>query len=302
MDRGDRQVVSNHLRGMKIVKALLVGLCAGLWMFAGPALADSLADSLPAGVTVEKNVAYGSDRAQRFDVYRPAHPTRAPILFMVHGGGWRVGDKDMDRVVENKVARWLPKGVIFVTVNYRMDDAVTPVMEAEDVGAALAKVQALAPGWGGDPDNVILMGHSAGGHLVTLINAAPEIATAQGARMWKGVVSLDSGTMNVPETMEARHMRLFDDAFGQDPAAWQAASPYHRLDGPMQPLLGICRQRSADSCPQNRQLAQKARSFGSEMEVQPEAMTHGAINSELGLPGAYTERVEAFMRKLGWKV
>ncbi|MDY0871651.1 alpha/beta hydrolase [Dongia rigui] len=277
-------------------------LCAAfLAAFLGLA-APALADNLPAGAKLEKDIAYGTDRAQKLDVYLPAHAKNAPILFMVHGGGWRRGDKDMDRVVDNKVARWLPKGIIFVTVNYRMDETVTPVMEADDVAAALVKVQQLAPGWGGDPGNVILMGHSAGAHLVTLINSAPEIATAKGARMWRGTISLDSGAMNVPEIMQGRHFRLYDDAFGKDPAAWEAASPYHRLKGPTQPLLGICRQRSADACPQNRQLARKAVQFGGKMEVQPEAITHGEINSTLGLPGAYTERVEAFMRALGWPV
>lgn len=280
------------------MKLLCAALCAGFLGITAPALADNL----PAGAKLEKNIAYGPDRAQKFDAYLPAHPQNAPILFMVHGGGWRKGDKDIGRVVDNKVARWVPKGVIFVTVNYRMDDAVTPVMEADDVAAALVKVQQLAPSWGGNPDNVILMGHSAGAHLVTLINSAPEIATAKGARLWKGTISLDSGAMNVPQIMTGRHMRLYDDAFGKDPKLWEAASPYHRLQAATQPLLGICRQRSLDACPQNRQLAQKANSLGGRMDVQPEAMTHGEINSELGLPGAYTDRVETFMRALGWKV
>lgn len=281
-----------------MMKTLLAGFCAGFLLFTVPAVADAL----PQGVSLQKNIAYGPDRAQKFDVYLPAHAANAPILFMVHGGGWRHGDKDMDRVVENKVARWVPKGIIFVTANYRMDDNVTPLQEADDVAAALVKVQAMAAGWGGDPDNVILMGHSAGAHLVALINAAPGIATAKGARMWKGTISLDSGALDVPAIMNARHMRLYDEAFGKDPAAWTAASPIDRLQGATQPLLGICRQRSADSCPQNRAFAKKANSLGGKVEVQPEPMTHGEINSELGLPGAYTDRVEAFMRGLGWKV
>jgi len=280
------------------MKGLCVAFCAAFLGFAAPALADDL----PAGAKLQKDIAYGTDRAQKFDVYLPAKPTHAPILFMVHGGGWRHGDKDMGRVVDNKVARWLPKGIIFVTVNYRMDDGVTPVMEADDVATALVKVQQLAPGWGGDPDNVILMGHSAGAHLVALINSAPEIATAKGAHLWKGTISLDSGAMNVPQIMNARHLRLYDEAFGKDSAAWEAASPYHRVKGATPPLLGVCRQRSMDSCPQNRALSRKVAEFGGKMEVQPEAMTHGEINSELGLPGAYTERVEAFMRRLGWPV
>lgn len=280
------------------MKMLFAGLCTVFLAFAAPALATDL----PPGATLQANVAYGDDPAQKFDVYLPAHPAKAPILLMVHGGGWANGDKGMDRVVDNKVARWVPKGVIFVTVNYRMLPAAPPMVQAQDVARALAKVQALAPGWGGDPANVILMGHSAGAHLVALLNAAPEIATAQGAQKWRGVISLDSGALDVKATMTGRHLRLFDEAFGGDATAWAAVSPIDRLRGATQPLLGVCRQRSPDSCPQNRAFAKKANSLGGKVEVQPMPMTHGQINSELGLPGAYTERVETFMRGLGWKV
>jgi acetyl esterase/lipase len=265
-------------------------------------LGCSVSAEVPASVTVKEDVVYGSVEAQRFDVYLPPQPNRAPILFMVHGGGWRVGDKENARVVDNKVTHWVTQGFIFVSVNYRMIPEAAPLTQAEDVGRALAKVQALAPDWGGDPDNVILMGHSAGAHLVALINAAPDIATAQGAKPWKGAVLLDSGAMNVPAIMTKRHPRLYDKAFGADPAEWEAASPYHRLSGPMPPVLAVCRQRGDWSCPPNRAFAEKAKALGNRVEVLPVDLSHGEINSELGLPGAYTERVDAFMRALGWKL
>jgi acetyl esterase/lipase len=254
----------------------------------------------PAGVTVQRDIAYGVDSDQRFDVYLPPQAERAPILFMVHGGGWRRGDKAHGPVVNNKVAHWVPQGIIFVSVNYRMIPEAEPLTQAEDVALALAKVQQMAPGWGGDPGNVVLMGHSAGAHLVALINAAPEIATARGATLWKGAVLLDSGAMDVPAIMSKRHPRLFDDAFGEDQAEWQAASPFHRLTGPMPPVLAVCRKRGDWSCPPNRAFAAKAQSLGSKVAVLPLALSHGEINSELGLPGAYTERADAFLRGLGW--
>lgn len=271
--------------------------CAMLLLLTVPASAD-----LPSGVTIEQDIAYGDDPAQQFDIYLPPHPQNAPILFMVHGGGWRIGDKTNGRVVENKVAHWVPQGVIFVSVNYRMIPEAEPLEQAEDVARALAKVQELASGWGGDPRNIILMGHSAGAHLVALISAAPEISAAQGAKPWKGAVLLDSGALNVPDIMNARHMPLYDKAFGDDPAEWQAASPYHRLAGPMPPILAVCRKRSADSCPANRAFADKAAKLGSKVDVLLMDLSHGEINKLLGLPGAYTQRVDDFMRALGWKL
>lgn len=257
---------------------------------------------LPASVTVQRDIAYGANPAQRFDVYLPPQPQNAPILFMVHGGAWRVGDKANERVVENKVAHWAPQGVIFVSVNYRMIPDAEPLLQAEDVARALAKVQELAPGWGGDPGNIILMGHSAGAHLAALINAAPDIATAAGAKPWKGTVLLDSGALDVPAIMNARHLPLYDKAFGDDPADWQAASPYHRLAGPMPPILAVCRKRSSDSCAANRAFAEKAATLGGKVDMLPMDLSHGEINKLLGLPGAYTTRVDDFMRGLGWKL
>jgi arylformamidase len=269
-----------------------------LCLIAGPALAADL----PPGARLQRDIAYGADAAQRFDVYLPAQPQNAPILLMVHGGGWRIGDKDHGRVVDNKVARFVPKGVIFVTMNYRMVPDAPPRMQAEDVGRALAKVQELAPHWGGDPGNVVLMGHSAGAHLAALITAAPSIATAQGAKPWKGAVLLDSGALNVPQIMTARHLRLFDRAFGKDPAEWEVVSPFHRLTGKTVPMLAVCSSKRAESCPMNRAFAAKANGLGGKVEVLPMELSHGEINMTLGQPGAYTARVEAFLRSLGWKV
>jgi acetyl esterase/lipase len=186
----------------------LLSLCITLLLL-GPCAAAEL----PKGVTLRRDIAYGADPAQRIDVYLPPQSVRAPILFMVHGGGWRRGDKDNPGVTDNKVARWIPKGIIFVSVDYRMMPEAEPLTQAEDVARALAKVQELAPGWGGDPANIILVGHSAGAHLVAVVTAAPAIAAGQGAKPWKGSVLLDSGAMDVPAIMNAPHWPLYDKAF-----------------------------------------------------------------------------------------
>jgi acetyl esterase/lipase len=274
---------------------VLISVCIALLLFSPCAAAE-----LPKGVALHPDVAYGADPAQRMDVYLPPHPERAPILLMVHGGAWRIGDKDNARVVDNKVARWVAKGIIFVSIDYRMMPGAEPLTQAEDVARALANVQALAPGWGGDPANIILMGHSAGAHLVAFLTAAPAIATGQGAKPWKGSVLLDSGALDVPAIMTARHWRLYDQAFGSDPAKWAAASPIDRLVGPTLPMLAVCRDGAHESCPANRAFAVKAEKLGGRVEVLPMDLSHRQINEQLGLPGAYTERVEAFMRQLGW--
>ena len=97
------------------VNISLPSLCIVLLLL-GPCAAAEL----PKGVTLRRDIAYGADPTQHIDAYLPPKPSHAPILFMVHGGGWRRGDKDNPGVVDNKVARWVPKGIIFVSVDYRM--------------------------------------------------------------------------------------------------------------------------------------------------------------------------------------
>jgi acetyl esterase/lipase len=247
---------------------------------------------------VLRNVAYGPDKLQAMDVYLPPEAKAAPVILMVHGGAWRFGDKRHPPVFENKVARWVPKGFIFVSVNYPMVPDSDPVEQADDIARAIAAVQAAAPGWGGDPAHVILMGHSAGAHLVTLLNADPSRATRLGARPWLGTVSLDSGALDVPAIMNHRHARLYDEAFGDDPALWQASSPIHHLtkDGP--PWLGVCSSNRRSSCDTNRIYAAKSKGLGTRAETLGEPLSHGEINALLGKPGAYTDAVEGFMASL----
>ena len=111
---------------------------------------------------IQRDLAYGSDKQQRVDLYLPTNAQQAPVLLMVHGGSWRLGDKGAAAVVDNKVKRWLPKGFIFVSINYRLLPAAAPLEQADDVARALAFVQQQASGWGGDPRKIILIGHSAG--------------------------------------------------------------------------------------------------------------------------------------------
>lgn len=249
---------------------------------------------------VLRNVSYGPDANQRMDVYLPpAGQAVQGVIFMVHGGGWKHGDKRHDNVVDEKVARWVPKGLALVSINYRMLPEAPVQTQADDVRQALAHAQRLATQWQVPADRFVLMGHSAGAHLVSLVSANPGLALAQGAQPWLGVVSLDSAAMDVPRVMKQRHMKLYDEAFGTDPAYWQAVSPWHQLTASVPPSLLVCSSERPDHpCQQARDFAAKVRSLGGRSEVHPEALSHGEINARLGLPGPYTEAVERFMAGL----
>lgn len=264
------------------------------------AAGDSVsASSLPKGVRLIKDVSYGTDKRQRMDIYIPPHAASAPVILMVHGGGWRRGDKTMQSVVENKVARWVPKGFIFISIDYRMLPDTEVLTQADDVVKALAFAQSHAASWGGDAGKFILMGHSAGAHLVSLVSGNTPKAIGMGARPWLGTVSLDSAALDVVQIMQRKHFRLYDPAFGKDINYWKSASPVHQLTAGAKPIMAVCSSTRPDKpCKQTHEFADKAASLGIKVTVLEQPKSHRQINQELGLPGAYTDAVEAFMGTL----
>lgn len=244
------------------------------------------------------DLSYGPDPAQRLDVYRPARASKAPIVLMVHGGGWRIGDKRARGVVGNKAERYLTDGRIFVSIDYRLLPGADPLTQAEDVARALAYVQREAPRWGGDPAQVVLMGHSAGAHLVALLAAAPDIARAQGAKPWRGTVALDSAAYDVDALMRRPHLPLYDQAFGRDPDYWRRASPTLRLRTAPAPMLLVCSSQRRLSCAQADTFARRVIELGGRANVLRVDLNHAQINADLGLRGDYTDKVEAFLTSL----
>lgn len=254
---------------------------------------------LPAGTTVERDIAYGADQAQRLDVYRPANAAGAPMLIMVHGGGWITGDKANPGVIDAKAAHWLPKGYILVSVNYRLVPQAKPMAQANDVANAIAFVQAHARSWGGDPARVVLMGHSAGAHLVTLLTADPSLAKSAGVKPWLGTIALDNAAYNVVELMQGQHLDLYDQAFGSDQQLWRAASPTLVIKSAPVPMLLVCSSKRADSCPQADAFAAKVKTLNGRATVVPVDMTHADINHLVGADSNYTATIDKFLNSIG---
>jgi acetyl esterase/lipase len=240
-------------------------------------------------------VAYGADPAQQMDVYTPAglRGASAPVIVMVHGGAWKIGDKANSGSVENKLKHWLPQGYILVSVNYRLLPDAQALEQARDVARALDWTQEHAASWGGDPRKVILMGHSAGAHLVALLSSKPSMVRQR----WAGTVALDSAAMKISETMKGHHPAFYDEAFGADPAYWAQTSPMDQWTPDTVPMMLVCSSRRPDKpCDDARAFQALAQRGGRDMPVLPQALTHADINRTLGLPGAYTDAVDAFIR------
>jgi len=261
-------------------------------------LAASSFSTFAQGARVLRDVPYGGDARQRFDVYLPARPA-GPVILLVHGGAWAFGDKASPDVVKNKVRHWVDgQGYVLVSTNYRLLPAARPLEQAGDVARALALVQKQAPQWGADPKRLVLMGHSAGAQLAMLLHASPDMAAKAGAQRWRVTVSLDSAAMDVEQLMRAPHARLYDRAFGQDPAYWQAVSPYHQVSAPGAPaLLMVCSKlRGDDPCGKALHYEKKAAHFGHYITIWGRDLNHADISRQLGASGMYTDLVTNWLK------
>jgi acetyl esterase/lipase len=263
--------------------------------------AGTYANPLPADMCYRMDVAYGSDALQKLDVYMPSQTAHnAPIIVMVHGGGWYQGDKFDNPVVRNKVEYWVRRGVIFISVNYPLVPNSDPLQQARSVAQGLGYAQKHAAEWGGDSRKVILMGFSAGGHLVSLLAAQPRLATSMGARSWLGTVVLDSAAYDVPSIMNnPYHDPIFDNAFGTNPKYWTATSPMAQMRSRIAPFLAVCSSlEGGGSCTRAQAFVDKALGYGTDAMVVQEGLEHDDINDKLGLLPDYTDEVNTFMTAL----
>lgn len=111
-------------------------------------------------------VTYGPDRAQRLDIYAPPGARDLPILLFFHGGAWISGHLGWLSFMA-PIVNALP--AIFVAGTYRLAPRCRWPAAYDDVRDALRYVGDNARGFGGDRARIAIGGHSAGGHLASLL-------------------------------------------------------------------------------------------------------------------------------------
>lgn len=126
-------------------------------------------------VTIVTDVAFGTGggRDLRCDVYTPpGGAERAPCVILVHGGGWREGDRTQLRGYGILLGR---QGYVCVAPEYRLTPESPWPAQIHDVNAAIRWTRANADQLGIDPGRIALEGNSAGAHLALLAAGAPDV-------------------------------------------------------------------------------------------------------------------------------
>jgi len=116
------------------------------------------------------DVRYGADPAQTLDVFKPDEAFAggfAPVLIVIHGGYWRALDKSDYSFL---AASFTDEGALVLVPNYSLCPGASIEHIAMQLTSAVAWAWRHAAEHGGDPSRIVLLGHSAGGHLATMLS------------------------------------------------------------------------------------------------------------------------------------
>ncbi len=169
---------------------------------------------------VHRDIAYAEPEIERqtLDVYAPKEGKNHPVVFWIHGGGWQAGDKTD---VQAKPQAFVDKGFLFVATNYRLLPNANIKEMGGDVAKAIRWVHDHAQHYGGDPNTIFVMGHSAGTQLAALVCTDDRYLRYEklSLSIIKGCVPVDGDTYDVPmqiATVEQKRKDAYRLKFGDE--------------------------------------------------------------------------------------
>jgi acetyl esterase/lipase len=248
---------------------------------------------------VQRDIPYAEkgDERQVLDVYSPPKAKNLPVVFWIHGGGWQTGDKT-DVLV--KPQAFVEKGFVFVSTNYRLLPSVDMATIVRDVAKSIHWVHDHIAEHGGDPERLLIMGHSAGAQLAALICTDDRYLKAEGLSLaiTRGCVPVDGDTYDVPAIIETAETRWrvhglppakfgHREKFGNDPAKHRDFSAVYHVarDKGIPPFFILHVAGHPDTTAQAQRLGNVLKDADLPATVfAAKETTHNKINADLGKP------------------
>jgi acetyl esterase/lipase len=264
-----------------------------------PIVAFALLPVAQAQNVIKRNIPYAepADKRQVLDIYAPREAKKQPVVFWIHGGGWQAGDKT-DVQIKPQVC--VEKGCVFVSTDYRLLPSVDMGTIVRDVAKSIHWVHDHIAAYGGDPNRLLVMGHSAGAQLAALICTDDRYLKAEGLSLAivKGCVPVDGDTYDVPAIIETAETRRrvhglpqakfgHREKFGNDPEKHRDFSAVtHIAKGKnIPPFLILHVADHPDTTAQAQRLGAVLKEAGIPVTVfGAKETTHSKINADLGLP------------------
>lgn len=254
----------------------------------------------------KQTLAYGPDRLQNLDYYPAQNGNRrAPLVLFVHGGGWKRGNKN-NASGSYKAPHYTASGYAYATINYRLVPENSVEDQAADVARSMRYLIDNAQRLGFDPGRIVIMGHSAGAHLVALVGTDEQYLRGAGLSFAAidGVIPIDGAAYDVPGQIRDGGNFMHDtyvQAFGTDPVRQRALSPTFQAASPNAPAFLLIHVMRKDGVAQNKALQAALAQSGTAVQRREFPGTglkgHAEINRSLGDPAyAATGVVDAWLK------
>ncbi|MEO8253447.1 MAG: alpha/beta hydrolase [Flavobacterium sp.] len=182
-----------------------------------------------------KNIAYLEDTNNKeeqptLNIFTPRDSkyTNNQVLIFVHGGNWNSGDKKMYSFIGRNFAK---KGITTVIAGYTLSPKANYDTMAKEIAAAVKWTKKNIRNYNGNPDEIFLTGHSAGGHLIALIGTNPKYL--ENKKDIKGIILNDAAGLDMKHYLEENPPTNQDDylaTWSKNPKEWKEASPIYFLD------------------------------------------------------------------------
>lgn len=216
-------------------------------------------------VEVTRDLAYGEHERHKLDVFRKTDTQGAPVLVFVHGGGFVMGDKrSAETPFYDNIGTFAAlEGFVGVTITYRLAPEHKFPSGPEDLAALVRWLKANIAQYGGDPDKIVLSGQSAGAAHVAGYVAHKAHHVAEGGGIAGAI--LMSG---IYDTLSCAPNEFHKAYYGEDPAAWEAASAMAGLIETAIPLMLTVSEFDPEDF--QRQAAQFVGAWGDAHGTYPE--------------------------------
>ncbi|AOB31589.1 hypothetical protein AKI39_14190 [Bordetella sp. H567] len=195
-----------------------------------------LAHASKDGVEMVRDLPYGDDERQRLDIYTPRREGRRPVVLFLHGGAFVDGHRDRSpEVYANVLYYFARQGCVGVNVEYRLAPAHTYPSGTLDVAGAVAWARRHIARYGGDPEQIYLMGHSAGAAHAASYAYDRRHQPAQGHGL-RGLIVV-SGRVRAENVAENPNARKVEAYYGGDATRYDDVSPVTHVDAQSPPTM-----------------------------------------------------------------
>ena len=193
------------------------------------------------GIQVQRGLIFDAAHDLKLDLYRPVTATHAPVVAFFYGGSWMRGERAWYRFVGTALAS---HGVVAAIADYRKYPQVKMDGFMQDAARAVAWLHHHAGDYGGAPDDLFVMGHSAGGQIGALLVTDRAWLAPYGLRPDElaGFIGLAGCYDFMPIPAGEKDML---GMFGRDAASQGLAQPVRFVRGGEPPMLLL--QGTADT-------------------------------------------------------